>query len=89
MTNQPDPTLVRPAGRGGAAHRINPDTGATFCNAPAGRPLTESELNGNAPRCRACSDAWTSWDYKRRYNAHWTPERLRVVGKSANDTPTP
>lgn len=89
MTDQPEPTLVRPAGRGGAAHRINPDTGATFCSAPAGRPLTETELNSNVPHCRACSDAWSSWDYKRRCDEHWTDERLRAIGRPVKAEPTP
>jgi hypothetical protein len=89
MTDQPEPTFVRTAGRGGAVHRTNPDTNSTFCGVPAGRPLTETELNSRVPYCRACSDTWSSWDYKRRSDEHWTPERLRAIGRSADANPTP
>lgn len=75
-----EPIRVRPVGRGGAVHTLHPDTKKTYCGAPIGRVLTESEMNNGFPWCRACMDGHTALVNQEQHNAYWTDERLRRNG---------
>lgn len=75
------PTRVRPVGRGGAVHTLHPDTGKTYCGAPAGRALVESEMTNGAPWCRTCLDEHSHLVNGERHDAFRTRERLRAAGK--------
>lgn len=82
-TRWEEPTLVRPVGRGGAVHYLHPDTGEPYCGKPAGRPLTESEMNSGVPHCRSCMDGHCALVNRERHDAYWTAHRLRRAGHAA------
>jgi hypothetical protein len=74
------PTRVRPTGRGGATHILNPDTQQPYCGQPAGRRLTETELASRAPECRTCTEAHNSLVHREQTDAFLAHRRVVEAG---------
>lgn len=74
------PTRVRPVGRGGATHILNPDTQQPYCGQPAGRRLTETELASGAPEHRECREAHNSLVYREQAEAFLAHRRVVEAG---------